>query len=248
MLRPLVLTACLLSIAAVARPETHVYHSGSKGAGAPTLKGSGREASETRAVQGAHALRLESSVDVTFSIGTPEQVVLTGDDNVLPLITSDVDNGTLVIGVRGSFETHLRLRADVRLSTLDGIEVRGSGDVTAAVAETPAFGVKIKGSGDVAISDMSAATFSCRIEGSGDAKPSGRCTTSSVEIKGSGDFLGSALACDEAVVTIAGSGDADIDASKKLDVTIRGSGDVRYAGSPALTQTIQGSGDVTQRR
>lgn len=215
------------------------------GAG-PRVKGSGRPATETRPAEGAHAIRNEGPLDVVATLGATDEVTLTADDNILPLITTSVEDGTLVVSTRGNFATGTRMRADVTLRRLDGVAVRGSGDVTAS-ASTGAFDIGVQGSGDVVVTGLDAPEVGVTIAGSGDVAASGRCDALHQTTQGSGDFHGAGLSCASVTVTIQGSGDAVVSARDALDATIAGSGDVRCVGTPAVTQRVMGSGSVEPR-
>src|SRR5687767_8419257 len=59
------------------------------------ITGSGRVTSETRAVSGITAIALEGLGEVVVQQGATEGLIIEAEDNLLPLITSTVENGTL---------------------------------------------------------------------------------------------------------------------------------------------------------
>lgn len=254
MQRSTVLAASFLFVASVALGDTTIVIAGRgstvivPGGKARSIKGSGREATETRPVSGAQSLVVMGAIDVTFTTGEPEQVLLTADDNILPLIETEVSNGILHLGSKGGYTTRLGVKAEIRLRRLESIELSGSGDIAARVDPTPSFAVSIRGSGDIAVRGVDASRVSSSVSGSGHASLAGRCEHLDVDIRGSGDVNAGDLACAEADVSISGSGDANVNASARLGVTVRGSGDVEYAGSPVLSQEIRGSGSVSKSR
>jgi putative autotransporter adhesin-like protein len=59
-----------------------------------------------------------------------------GEDNLLPLVTTQVKNGRLVIGASRGFKTTLPMRVDVTVPTLKAITLAGSGIVSASAIVT----------------------------------------------------------------------------------------------------------------
>src|SRR4030095_7851383 len=72
---------CALPAAAVAAP----------------VVGSGVAKTETRPVSGIHSIALGISANLEIRQGTSEGLTITGDDNVLPLVETNVTNGVLEI-------------------------------------------------------------------------------------------------------------------------------------------------------
>jgi hypothetical protein len=191
--------------------------------------GSGPIRSETRQAVGFSVIRLAGQGDVRVSTGSAESLRVTAQDNILPLLTSEVSNGTLTLGTKDNtaIVASEPITYDVTVPQLSGLELSGSGTVTAKNLGVPELRVEISGSGSV------------RVDGKVDRQD--------VEISGSGDYGAPALASTDAQVTISGSGSADLAVSATLDVTISGSGSLTYSGSPKVTQDITGSGSVDRR-
>jgi len=105
---------------------------------AEVVHGSGHEADEERPVDDFSAVQLRLPADVLVVVGEPTSITLTGDDNLLARVHTEVRGGKLVItGERGK---NLRFRKGlmVRIGTpdLSRFEVEGSGDVEIRCTET----------------------------------------------------------------------------------------------------------------
>jgi hypothetical protein len=189
------------------------------------IKGSGIAKTETRAVEDFHAVRLNGAADVSITIGQPAQLTVTGDDNIVPVIDTDVHDGTLVIGNRESYNTQMGVKIVIVTPSLDAFELNGSGNV------------KIK--------DLSGEKFSAKIRGSGDLSAEGTVDRLDASISGSGDMRLGELKVKSADVSIAGSGSATVNAEESMSASISGSGDIRYKGNPSKVQSsVAGSGSV----
>jgi Putative auto-transporter adhesin, head GIN domain len=193
------------------------------------IKGSGKVVSESRSVAGFTGVSLKGTGQLLIDTNGTESLEITGDDNLLPEITSEIKGGELVLGTKdnGNISPSKELIYKLSAKTLDSIELAGSGEIDAKGINTSRLKVLLGGSGNI-----SAAGTTERQE---------------VTIAGSGNYRGENLKTKASTVSIAGSGDADVDASEKLDVTVAGSGSVKYTGDPKVTQNILGSGSVEKR-
>jgi hypothetical protein len=225
----------------------------SPAAEAATL-GSGKPATETRAVGEFEAIALSGSIDVTVRQAAKEALEVSADDNLLPLIETVIETTpagrTLVLRFKRGESVYPRskLMVTVDVVKLGSLSIVGSGDMQVGPLKTPALKLSIAGSGDVRLQGLATESFEIRIAGSGDVRADGSARQLRLNIAGSGDALLADLAADEVVVSIAGSGDAKVHAVKSLNVSVAGSGDVEYTGSPVnLKTSVAGSGSVVKR-
>jgi hypothetical protein len=217
------------------------------------VNGSGKPRTETRAVTGFQAIATRGSIKLVLRQGSREGVELSGDDNILPLIeTQVVDHGgvpTLEIGARRgtSMSPRLPLVASVDLITLKAISIAGGGTVTSEALKTSTLKLAISGSASVKLHQLSADDVATQVSGSGDIEFTGRATKLSVSVSGSGEVNTRGLEADDVSVNVAGSGDASVTARKTLNVSIAGSGNVVYAGDATVKSSIAGHGSVRKQ-
>lgn len=216
--------------------------------------GSGKVVSESRAVSGFEAVSVAGAMKVEVRQGTKEGLVITGDDNILPLIETVVENtsrgATLVIRTkRGeSYRTRNEVSVVVDAIRLTGLAAAGSGDVQVAALTTPKLQLSVAGSGNARLKQLSTEALDVRVAGSGDVLAEGSAKAVKLSIAGSGNATMVGLAADDVTISIAGSGDASVNAAKSLTASIAGSGDVVYQGSPAILKTsVAGSGRISKR-
>lgn len=215
-------------------------------AAAETVAGSGRIVSETRPVGDFDAIAVHGALRLDVrQAGTP-RLQVQGDDNLLPLLETQVERGSLVI--RPKPGVNLRPKQPIVVSvdavTLKALSAAGANRVTVAQFKTPALALDLSGSGDASLRGLATESLKVDLAGSGDVEAEGSATRLAVSIAGSGDLRATALKSQDVEVRIAGSGDARVAAARRLVVSIAGSGSVRYAGDPALRQSIAGSGRV----
>jgi predicted small secreted protein len=92
----------------------------------PYVQGSGKAATESRALGSFHALAVANGMTVTVKLGAAPSAEVTADDNLLGMILTTVEDGTLTVSVDGSLTTHNPLRVTVTAPAgLDSIEQNG---------------------------------------------------------------------------------------------------------------------------
>lgn len=193
-----------------------------------TVVGSGKAVSETRNVSGFSSIELRGSADVTATIGSAESVTVKGDDNIVPLITTTVSNGALIIETK----------------PLTNINV--SNPIQVSVTMKLLQGITLSGSGNINVSGMDGGDLSIDLPGSGDITVKGTADNLTLNLLGSGNIVCDELKASSATITLNGSGNIDVFVSDSLDANIRGSGTIHYAGNPAqVHKNVTGSGSIT---
>lgn len=192
------------------------------------IEGSGKVISETREVSGFMGIALESTGDITITQGDTESLSIETDDNILPLLTSKVENGVLVLGAKDntSVEPSNGIRYTITVKSLERLELSGSGNVQA--------------------SNLALESLSVDVSGSGNIELAGTVNSQTVNLSGSGNYNGCKLQSGGSSVTVSGSGNVTVTATDTLSVDVSGSGDVSYVGNPNVSQNVNGTGDVKQ--
>ena len=215
------------------------------------IKGSGIAKTETRKVAGFHNISLGIDARVELRQGDSEGMTITGDDNIVPLVESVVEKGTLKIRWAENRNVQLRykkLDIVVNLKSIDGIRLGGSGSIHAERLKAGTLNAALAGSGDIVLEALDADALQGSIAGSGTLKASGRADALEFTLAGSGDLLAPKLETRRVTISVQGSADAIVWATESLTATIAGSGDIRYYGKPQVTRTVAGSGSVRRAR
>jgi hypothetical protein len=191
----------------------------------PMVEGSGRIVQQNRNVGDFRAVRTMGSETVEVRFGPRSSVVIAADDNILPLLSTRVVDGTLKLESRGSYRTRNPIRVWITTPKLDEFTTMGSGDVV--------------------IHDVNANSIKLALQGSGDIQANGRTGELDLTLMGSGRARLADLSARDVSAGIFGSGEATVRASGKLDAQMFGSGSLRYVGNPAsLRSSHFGSGRI----
>jgi hypothetical protein len=151
-------------------------------------------------------------------VGKPLSVVLLGDDNLLPLVGSKVEAGTLTIAPDQVLKTTQPLVARIGTPTLDGLEliVASSGFVQGVKAEH----------------------FAARLAGASKLRLAGSSRTVEIVAKGAAHADLREFAVASAHVTTSEATRVELGHVETLEVNQKGPSTVTYKGSPEIKRTV----------
>jgi hypothetical protein len=181
--------------------------------------------------------------DVVIRVGTTRSVVIEGDDNLLPLIRTEVRQGTLHIESEEDLRPRDEIRIVIGIETLRGIHSGGSSDVAVRDVRSQSFDASVSGSSQLS-ANGEFGELSASISGSGEIRMEGSAGVIDGEVSGSGELDLLEVRARSARVDVSGSGGATVNVSERLEASVSGSGDVRYAGRPSVNADVTGSGSV----
>lgn len=239
--------AIVLVASAAWAPVTAQAFSTAVVAGGALVTGSGNVTEQARPVGNFSRLRLDGSITVEARPAASASVSVRGDDNIVPLVTTELQGETLVLSTQSgaSFRTRQPIVVTVNFVQLKGADLRGSGDLNISQIQGERFDASVAGSGDLRIAQAQVGALHASVAGSGDLRAKGQATEVRFNVAGSGDLHAAELVAQRGSVNVAGSGDARVHAKESLSVNLVGSGDVWVSGQPAqLRKNVVGSGDV----
>jgi Putative auto-transporter adhesin, head GIN domain len=194
------------------------------------IVGSGNLKTETRSVSSFSAVTLSGSGTLTIAVTGTESLTIEADDNILPVLTSEVSGNRLTLGVKPNtgIQPSKGVKYTLTVKNLDDVETSGSANVDARGLNTSRFRVLMSGSGSVVLA--------------------GKADSLELQLSGSARFSGEGLEAKTATIDSSGSSNVVVRVSDKLDVTVSGSGNILYIGNPTVSQHISGSGRITRQQ
>lgn len=187
-------------------------------------------------------------VDVAFE-GTvslrpgDEGAVVTGDSNVVELVTVEVRNRVLVIDLDETVEPALPVEVEVRFLELSAVELSGEGRLTIEGWRTDQAELVLSGVGDIE-ADVVAEELTVRYPGAGSMTLSGQVGTQRVDKDGLGPYRAGDLRSDITELVARGIGEIEVWAELELRYDVTGQGEVRYWGRPATDGQISAQGGL----
>lgn len=219
--------------------------------GTMLVVGSGRVATETRAVSNFDAVSLSGVGDLTITQGETEGLVVEAEDNLMPYLKTEVRNGTLAIYIDGrptliNVNPTKSIRYMLTVKDLRSLELSGAGRIVSGSLKSDHLTVRISGAGGITLDHVEAANVTSTLSGAGGLKMVGQVVSQVANLSGVGGYDATELSSQNASVSVSGLGGATVWASNSLDVTISGAGSVKYYGSPRVQKMVSGLGRVTR--
>jgi putative autotransporter adhesin-like protein len=188
--------------------------------------GSGTPATDTRALPAFTAVDLAGTNRVIVQLGTPQQVVVHADNNLLDNVLTSVTSGVLTVGSRGNFTTHSQMTVAVTVPSLRAVSLSGTGELTVTGAAT--------------------STFTARLSGTGTLTASGQVDRVDAALTGAGTLKLASLYSRDATVVMRGTGTVTVHATRSLHAILAGTGTIIYAGNPVhVIKKVTGTGTVS---
>lgn len=188
------------------------------------VQGNGVAKTETRDVGAFDSVELDGALQVELVSAPVAKLTLTGDANVLPLITTSVSGGKLIVRETRDVQQKTALVLTIEAPSLAQVDVNGSASLHATGLVGPRFAL--------------------RSQGASTAQLAGQVDKLEIDVGGAGRVWASALVAKDVRVGISGAGSVEVDAVNKLKADVSGVGSVRYSGTPSVEKTVTGVGSV----
>jgi len=189
------------------------------------ISGNGRQSTISRAVTGFNAISVSGSINIVSKPG-PAGATVTADSNIIPVISTTVENGILEIKPTEDYNT--------------------SNPVTVTISAPSIASVESSGSSAITMSNLDPQKTSFDLSGSESVTCTGSTTALDVKTSGSSSVEASQVKAQNVDVDISGSSNVNVYATGHADIQISGSGNVNVSGRPSLSQDISGSGHVNE--
>ena len=198
------------------------------GDGGDRVEGSGNRKTERREVAGFDRLLVEGAYRVEFVAGSSPSVEVEADDNLLPLIRTEVEGGRLRVHTDRGTSTQTLPRLRITAADVREIELPGASEFNLSGVRNDALKISVPGASRL------------RAEGE-----TGRLE---VELAGAGLIDAEALRARQVEASCSGAGSISVYASESLDATVSGVGIVNYAGNPPqVSSNVSGLGKVNKK-
>lgn len=192
------------------------------------VTGSGTAKSEVRPVAGISEVAVSGALSVDIGPGPEAKVEISGDDNLVPLITTTVSGSRLEIGSKKSLRAKVPLVIHVAVPALTAVSVSGA-------------------SGAV-VHDARGDRLQLVAEGASKLRADGAVQELALEASGASDVDVDQLAVQRATARVSGASEAEIAVSKALDAHVGGASTLKYRGDPPeLKQDVTGASSLVKR-
>ncbi|MCU1264061.1 MAG: hypothetical protein JWM21_379 [Acidobacteria bacterium] len=192
------------------------------------VSGSGVRKTEKRDVAPFHAIETEGAFELEATCQKPESLEIEADDNILPLIQSEVSGGVLHLKAQKAYNSRQGVIVRISVPNLDSLSGTGAGKFRIQGVKNDNFEVHTTGAANVVAS--------------------GETKNIEVHTTGAGSVDTHGLHAEKANVSSTGAAKVDVYASEQLDASVSGVGRITYSGEPkTVNKHVTGAGTIDKR-
>ena len=191
------------------------------------IAGSGKRQKEKRTVGSFTSISTEGAFHIEVVCQKPQDVTIEGDDNVLPLVTTEVSNHVLHIRNLRAYSVAAPISLEISAPDLEGIHSAGAGTLVVSGLKNEKFEIDANGAPTI--------------------KVSGETKALTIDTNGAGSIDAHRLHAARVEVGAKGVASVEVYADEKLDVNVSGPSHVIYRGNAVVNKTINGPGSVEKK-
>ena len=191
------------------------------------VHGSGNRKSEQRQVASFTAISTDGAFDITVTSQKDLALEIEGDDNILPLVGTDVSGNVLHIKNRNSYSVSQPIKITISVPNLEAVTANGAGRIR--------------------VSGLKNESFELDINGAPTLETSGETQMLKIKANGAGNIDTRRLRATKADVNSNGVSTIELHAREQLDIVVSGPSNVTYEGDPTVNKTINGPGTVQKK-
>ena len=203
---------------------------------------------EVRELSAFHSIDLRSFGKVVLAAGPEQKVEVVAEEDLLPRVRTEVQDGMLVVGLRWWLGALLRVpelaEAEVRITLplLRSLRLSGAGQVRGeGPLKVEDLDLRLSGAGRVVLR-VEGRRVEVRLSGAGAAELSGTAEELEIRLSGAGAVQAADLSTRKVRIRASGAGECRVNAAEPLEAEVSGAGSVRYRGSPRIESRITGVG------
>ncbi|HET9753178.1 MAG TPA: head GIN domain-containing protein [Myxococcales bacterium] len=211
-----------------------------------SVRGNGRTTRELRDLPRFDAVAVHSGIHAEVEIGPQAPVQVDADENILPLVVTEVVDGTLSIRFRRDTDvsSEQAVRVRVRAPAVHRLEATGGAELRAQAEPGGDLEVRSSGGSEVRVRGLNANRLS--VSGSGGARVqlAGAADTVRLRISGGTRVRAASLAARAVSVHGSGGASAEIRASDVLRGSLSGGSTVHLIGRASSRVSTSGGSSV----
>ncbi|MGA9520504.1 MAG: head GIN domain-containing protein [Myxococcaceae bacterium] len=179
--------------------------------------GSGKYAENLRETPEFKAITISEGLEAEVVVGGAKEVLVTGDDNLLSKVRTEVRNDILFIDIdETSWSVSGSLVVKITVPELESVDASG--------------GVRME------VVGIASESFACTASGGSDITLSGQTTQLTLDTSGGSQVRAPDLAASKADVTLSGAGTARVRVADELGLTLSGASTLTVIGQPTTVR------------
>jgi hypothetical protein len=193
------------------------------------IQSSGVRKIEKRDLGAFTSIETTGAYEVVVTCQQAASFEIEGDDNILPIIRTNVRGNVLHISNDSDYHASKPIVVRISVPNLEAISTTGAGDVL--------------------IRDVKNEKLTIGSTGAARIEASGQTNFASISSTGAGKIDAEKLHAMSAKVTVTGAASVNVYATRELNATVSGVGQVTYAGDPpVVNKTVSGIGSINKKQ
>ncbi len=192
------------------------------------VAGSGNVVTETRDIRDFNSIDVSGVFKVEVAAQKNFGVDVQADDNLLPLIKTDVSGGVLHIDAEKHLKTSSPIVVRISAPDIENIEATGATNITVKNLKSEEFGLNASGASKVSVQ--------------------GSASEFNIEVSGASNVDASDLTAESAKIDASGASIVTVNVSNDLNVDASGASKVFYSGTPKnVVKKASGASSVSPK-
>lgn len=192
------------------------------------VRGSGNRQTEKRNVPGFLSVEVSGAFEVEIVAQKERSLEIAGDDNILPLVTTEVKGNVLRIGSNKSYSVNRPITVTISVPDLEGISTSGASKINVSGIKNSTFDVDSSGASKILLT--------------------GETKKLSIGTSGASNIEAKELHAQKVDVQSSGAGYVSVYATDQLNASASGAARVDYYGDPSsVSPEVSGAGSVNKK-
>jgi hypothetical protein len=207
--------------------------------------GSGNVISEERKIEGFNGVSVNAGMNLFIKQGDSETLMIEAEDNLIPLIETEVKNGRLEIRYKQflsfGFSPTKPVNLFVTVKELNSINASSGSSVKSEEIKTDNLKINLS-SGALGEIIVQSSQINADASSGSVIRISGKTDNQNIGLSSSGNYDAENLSSKTANVNVSSGSSAKINVSDSLDVNISSGSVVQYSGTPKISSNISSGG------
>ncbi len=195
---------------------------------AEQVTGSGVSITQKRTVGSFQSIDASGAFNVEVVCQKEVGLELEGDDNLLPLVRTEVRGGTLYIDSEKNLKTRKGIRVRITVPDIGNISSLGANSFLVTNIKNEKLTIEGSGASNI---DLSGETVALQLE-----------------LTGASNADTEKLIASRVTIELSGAGKASVHASQELNATVSGAASISYTGNPAtVNRRVSGVSSISKK-
>ncbi|MFZ5948028.1 MAG: head GIN domain-containing protein [Stygiobacter sp.] len=192
------------------------------------VRGNGKLKTQTRNIENFDRLEVGGVFSVKVEIGKEASLKIQAEENLLPLIKTNVVDGTLIIETKKGLNPRREIKILITTPDLNYVEVSGANSLQIFNIDEDVFEVNLSGAGSIYLK--------------------GKVEKLYADLSGAGSIDSKDLIANVVEISVSGAASADVFAKERINASVSGVGSINYYGNPQYVKTnISGVGSINRK-